>query len=869
MDTQQVFLENGLKVLIRETHAAPVASIWLWYRVGSRNEVRQFTGLAHWVEHMLFKGSSRYAKGEVMRAVDRLGGHVNAMTSHDFTAYYATLPSDRAELALDFLSDQMTSALFDPEEVAAERGVIIAEREGSENEPHYVLAEEVTAAAFHLHPYRHQTIGWKQDLLQITRDDLVAYYRRYYVPNNAVLVIVGDVNPEICLQQVRRYFEGIPAGTLVDDTIPQEPPQRGERRVQVCMPGATSMVRISFHTPPVAHPDYPALVIADAVLSGGKAMFAFGESRARSARLYRALVETQLASSVGSSYFASLDPYLFTIGATVRRERTPQEIEEALLKEIDRLRKEPVSDEELRVAVRQTQAQFAYSSESVTSQALSLGLLEMVDHYERAETMLEELAQVRAEDVLRVARLYFKPENRTVGWFIPTGNGSTEGDSNATQLGVGVRPWFYRGVDTPVSPESVVRKKLDNGITVLIKERPSSTAVTIGASIRAGAAQDPDGHLGLASLTASMLRRGTELHSFQELNVALDNVGASLSLVAGQDDTGLAARALADDMDLLLNLLTEVLTRPSFDATELEKLRGQLLTHLSLLHMDTGYRADRAFMELLYPSSHPYSRPILGIPETLSKLKREDLRAFYEAHYGPEVLTISIVGAIHAEDALKKLEATLGRWPYRGITTTLEIPDAQTPAEIRRRYIHIPSKPQADLILGVIGMRRSSPDYYAASMANVILGRLGLMGRLGRKVRDEKGLAYYVNSSMQASYGPQPWNIVAGIAPQRLDATVTAILEEIDRLREEHVSDEELEDCRTYLTGSLPLHLETNEGIASFLLSVESYGLGLDYLQRYPSIIQSVTPEQIREVVRRCFAPDRYVLTAAGAFEED
>ncbi|MBC7236994.1 MAG: insulinase family protein, partial [Chloroflexi bacterium] len=385
-----VRLDNGLTVILKEIHTAPVISTWLWYRVGSRDEVEGATGLSHWVEHMLFKGSPRFPKGTVMRMVDRYGGYCNAMTSYDFTAYYSTLPSHRAELALEIESDRMTSASFDPQEVEAERSVILSEREGHENQPRFVLAKEMAAIAFYLHPYHHQTIGWGEDLRVITREQLYAHYRRYYVPNNAILVVVGDLDVGAHLELISRHFGHIPAGDEPPQVARPEPRQRGERRVTVRMPGAGELVRISYRTPPVAHPDYLPLVVLDAILSGGKAMFAFDTGQARSARLYRALVETDLASAAGSNYYPSLDPYLFTLGAIVRQGRSLREVEDALLQEISRLQEEPVRQEELDVAIRQTQAQFAYSSESVTSQALTLGFLEIVDRHERMDTVLEE-----------------------------------------------------------------------------------------------------------------------------------------------------------------------------------------------------------------------------------------------------------------------------------------------------------------------------------------------------------------------------------------------------------------------------------------------------------------------------------------------
>ncbi len=868
--THQVTLENGLKVILREVHTAPVVSTWIWYRVGSRNETEGHTGLSHWVEHMMFKGSSRFPKGSIMRSIDRHGGYVNAMTSYDFTAYYATLPSNWAELALEIESDRMLTATFDPEEVEAERTVIIAEREGSENEPRYVLAEEVAAAAFRVHPYHHQTIGWKADLQQIGRDQLYAHYRAHYLPNNAVLVVVGDLDAQKHLELIKRHFDNIAPAELPVSAIRPEPPQLGEKRVTVRMPGSAPNVRISYHVPPVSHPDYIPLVVLNAILSGGRAIFSFGSSLARSARLYRALVESQLASSVGSSLYVSLDPYLFTLGATVRDGRRPEEVEEALLAEVTKLQAEIVQTRELQVAVRQTEAQFAYSSESANGQALTLGFLEMVDRAERIDHVLQEFTQVTPDDVQRVARTYLVDNNRTVGWFLPTGDGGTSHGSSMTNYwtvpGLGYCGYRRTLPNDMISPETVVRTKLDNGIILLVKENFASSSVTVEGDFGAGALHETDEQAGLAALAASMVRRGTRQHSFQEINRLLDDVGASLHISASADNAGFSGRALAQDLDLLLELTAEVLAEPTFPEQELQSLRGQMLTQLGVLETNTGYRASKALMKALYPARHPYGRPLLGTRETVSALTLDEIVAFHRTKYHPATLALSVVGAVPAPQVVEKVKATLAHWRVDTEAPEWHVPQAETPPEVAVQWVELPEKAQADLIWGVIGMERASEDYYPALVADLVLGRLGLMGRLGQNVRDEQGLAYYISSSLESSWGPHPWIIRAGINARDVDRTIESILAELARLRDEPISSEELADSQSYLTGMLPLRLETNAGIADFLLAIEEYSLGLDYLQRYPDMIAGVTKDAVQRVAQKYLTLDRYVLAVAGTF---
>ncbi len=861
----QTRLANGLHVILKATHVAPVVSTWMWYRVGSRNEVNDYTGLSHWVEHMMFKGSRQYPKGSIMRLVDRHGGYANAMTSHDFTAYYTTLPSNHADLPLEIETNRMTEALFDPDEVNAERTVILSEREGKENEPQYVLAEEVTAAAFRVHPYHHQSIGWRQDLEAIDREALYRFYRRHYVPSNAVLVVVGDIEIEAHQERIRDIFGPIPQGSLPKGDVPQEPPQRGERRVRLHMPGSAPMVRISYHTPPVSHKDYIPLVVTDAVLSGGKAMFAFSSSLTRSARLYRALVETELASSAGSTYHPSLDPYLMTLGATVRNGQEPRAVELALLEEIEKLRSQPVPADELQIAIKQTQAQFAYSSESVTSQALTLGFLEMVDDHERMETILEELAQVSADDILRVAQRYLIEDERIVGLYEPTQERETHTQKPAWQHPQQTVA-HYRPPKGAITPESIHRQTLANGITILVNERPTSAATSISGQLSAGSLMEDAAEAGLAAVTAAMLRRGTSKHSYQHLSYELDAVGASISFAGGRDEVSFAGRSLTTDFELLASLLGEMLISPSFPEEELAKIQGQIITNLGVLEMDTNYRASQAFREALYGEAHPYGRPLVGTKETIASVTASRLRAFYERCYNPSDLVISVVGSIDMSRVVDALSAALGNWSPASSPQERSFPESRPASSIMRRQVHIPGRPQTDILIGNLGMSRTSADYYPALMANIILGHQGLMGRLGALVRDAKGLAYHITSSLHSGRGQRPWTINAGVNTEHIDAALQAILATIDKLRTQPVSDEELADCKSYLKGALPLQLETNEGIADFLLATEIYDLGTDFLMRYPSIIDRVTKEAIQRVVNVYLPPEAYVVAMAGEF---
>ena len=416
-------LSNGLTVLIKEAHTAPVASFWVWYRVGSRNEHIGITGISHWVEHMLFKGTQMFPKGAAEKAIAREGGVFNGMTWYDFTTYLATLPTARIELALRIEADRMVNAVFDPDEVAAERTVIISERQGAENDPEFLLNEEVMGAAFRVHPYGNDTVGHMCDLETMTRDQLYAHYDTYYKPGNALAVAVGDFEAGEMLRMIEQHFGSIPDGPGVPPMNAGEPSQRGERRVVVEEQSNVAYLQMVFRAPTVHEPDFFALTALDAALTGASGLTFFGGGLTnKSSRLYKALVETELATTISGTLAPTVDPFVYGLSATVRAGHTLAEVEEALEAELARVVAEPVAQEDLDKAIKQTKAQFAYSSESVTGQAMWIGFSEIFADYAWFENYIANLSTVTVEDVQRVAQKYLHRSNRTVGWYVPQGN---------------------------------------------------------------------------------------------------------------------------------------------------------------------------------------------------------------------------------------------------------------------------------------------------------------------------------------------------------------------------------------------------------------------------------------------------------------
>ena len=422
-DIAEHVLPNGLKLLTHERHTVPLVSFFVWYRVGARNEPEGMSGASHWVEHMLFKRTRKLRPGDIGRLITGVGGTWNGFTTEDSTAYFETVPSDHAQLALDIESDRMAGAVFDPDDVASERTVIISEREGNEASPLFLLAEAIEAATFKVHPYGHGVIGSKADLNRMTRDELYSHYRRHYGPNNAVVVMVGDFETAGILTRVEQAFGDAPPADLPEPLSVREPAQTEERRVEIRRPGPFPILFVCHHVPPLGHEDSFPLLVLDAVLSGPKSGPFAGGGTIRTARLYQRLVASGLAASAGSDLGLNIDPTLHRIVVVLKPGSEPGPIEAALDEEIQRLSESPPSEEEVARAVRQAHARQAIALESVTSQALWLGFLEMADGWRGATTFTERLSAITPDDVQRVARAYLHRANRVTGWFVPDGTG--------------------------------------------------------------------------------------------------------------------------------------------------------------------------------------------------------------------------------------------------------------------------------------------------------------------------------------------------------------------------------------------------------------------------------------------------------------
>lgn len=412
-------------------------------------------------------------------------------------------------------------------------------------------------------------------------------------------------------------------------------------------------------------------------------------------------------------------------------------------------------------------------------------------------------------------------------------------------------------------PENIRRVELPNGITLLTRSNFNSPSISLSGYLSAGSMFDSLEKLGLASFTASCLMRGTERQNFHSIYDSLESAGASLGYAASVHNVNFGGRALAEDLPLLLSLLSDTLRQPAFPNEHVERLRAQLLSSLAVRNQDTGDLADMAFDEIIFPN-HPYGLPEDGHPETIQAICRADLIEFHARHYGPRTMVIVVVGAVSAENVIEQVQNALGDWINPQQELPGPLPAIQPLATSIRRHIAVPGKFQTDLDLGITGLKRLSPDYMAASLGNSILGQFGMMGRIGEVVREKAGLAYHASTSLSASMEGGSWEVSAGVSPANLQRAIDLIISELARFSRELVQTEELQDSQANFIGRLPLSLESNGGVGNALLNIERYQLGLDYYQRYPQLVASVTPEQVLEVARRYWNLDKLAIISAG-----
>jgi zinc protease len=886
---QETVLKNGMKVLLVEDHAAPVATFSVFYRVGSRQEGLGNTGSAHLLEHMMFKGTESRPKGAIMALLDRIGAQWNATTYYDYTNYYETVPVEKLETVISLEADRMVRSLILDEERDLERIVVRNELERGENSPTRALINDLWAEAYKAHPYHHPVIGWRSDVEGVPTEKLRDFYRLYYQPDNAIAVAIGDFKADDALAMIEKHFGGLTGSRPLPVLYTAEPPQRGERRFVLNQAGDLKVVGMAWKAPAASDPDMVPLKLIQLILSGELDLGPFGDSLdpGISNRLYQGLVEKELVTYAGIYYAPLKDPGIFSILALPRPEMGHDKVEKAIRVQIERLKTEKVSTEELERAKARAAAAYGMMQDGTSGRAMLLGYFAVVADWRLAQEFSAKVQAVTADDLLRAAKKYFVEDQLTTGWFVPlsapkraavesgeiarSGVESIHGFDGQSPHGAdGQSPGVSTpGASEPLAPATaaaaVQRTVLANGLTVLIRENHSSPTFSIAGSVKAGGAFDPLGKPNTALLTAECLTRGTIKSNKLQIAKRLEEVGASLNYFPGSEEVSLQARGLSRDFDRVLELLAETLSEPSFPSAEVQKLKRETIAQLQQREDSPATRARRAFQEGLYPKGHPYYvYPLEETIESIRSLSPGALQAFHKAHYGGNTTVIAVVGDVDGKAVLEAIEKRLGKLPK--VQAKLSIPKVPVRTQPGRETVYVPDKPNVEVLFGQQGeITRADPDYYPAMLGNFIFGGAA-SSRLFQHVRDRLGLTYGIYSSLSASHGAGPWSVSLTLNPENVDKALPIVANMSEELVRDGVTDQELASAKETLVGKYKVGLATNSGMAGVLAIFESYGFPPDFVEQHPRKIEAVTREQVGEVLKRTLRPKDALVVIAGSY---
>ncbi|MCX6899116.1 MAG: pitrilysin family protein [Verrucomicrobia bacterium] len=829
-------------------------------------------------------------RGDIDRLTALAGGKNNAFTDTDYTAYYFALPSDAAapegksglDTVLRIEADRIHNCAMDPQELAHEKQVVLSELDGGANNPLNRLDEATRAAAYVVHPYHWPVIGWKCDVQAITRSDVLGYYRTYYQPNNAILILAGDFDTVKVLDRVREHFGSIPRGSEPPKVTGVEPEQEGERRVAVKGEGRAVYFEGMYHIPGTSHPDMFALGVLDSLLTVGK-----------SSRLYRALVDTGLATDVSSLFSQQRDPGWETIFATCSETADRRKFERALDAAIADVQEKLISPAELAKTKRQTITQTVFAMDGISDQGALLGSYEIVNHWNYLLTLNQRTERVTAEDVRAVARKYLAASNRTIAWFVPTKISKelpapTRPKPGPIQrrIGGGVMGRWGDGVlwkrlsprhrttsslPLPLAALAprVTRTVLPNGMVLLLQENHANPTAAIAVNVDAGAAFDPTKRPGLAVLTAAMLNRGTVTRSAAKFHEELDTLGAELTFNATMDGASVNGRSLSQDLPKLLELVRDALRRPAFSPAELSRLRTEQITAFKE-DADSPYILSlQELREALYPQNHPEWHYLRGGEADIKAVTRSDLLAFYRQHYRPDATTLAIVGDFDAGQVAAQVQSLFGSWQAVGPRPKLElppIPALSREATEKPKRLPISDKAEAIVLMGARGVDVHAPDYFAAITANHIFGGGELLNsRLLASLREKQGLTYSVSSEFRGSRGERPWTLAMQNDPKDVNTAIRGVRAELERMRSAPPTDDELDQARATLVGGMLLGMETNAGIADTLCDLELYDLGQDWIARAVGAIWKVTPADVLAAARKYLpAPDKLITVIAS-----
>ncbi len=830
-------LPNGLTLLLREAHAAPVASLQIWTRVGSADERPHEAGLAHFHEHMLFKGTERRGVGEIAGEVEGVGGQINAFTTFDATVYYATLPSDALGAGLDVLTDAVRHSIFDEAEIEREIGVVLEEIHRSNDTPGHVISDAVFAEAYHVHPYRGPILGSEASVSSITRERLRDFFGRWYAPDHFTVVAVGDFDAGDFAEEVKAAFaDAEPSGT--QRSRPPEPPQQALRALCLDRDFERTSLDLSWKTTALAHPDTPHLDLLAFVLGEGD-----------SSRLFQHVKERDgLADRIDASSYTPFEPGLFSVTVDLDSERVLSCLE-AVAREIERVRCEPPSLDELEKARANFLASTHFERESVGGMAGKLGNFHVFGgDYRLEERYLQAIREAAPEDLRRVAQRYLGNEQLTAGVLRGRPEGAPLGEKpirNAVERGARNATRRLRARATQETGD-IASFELGCGARLYVRPQRDVPVVALRGALRGGLLAETPAQAGIGQFMTESWLRGTRTRSSAELARSIEAMAADIDGFSGRNSLGLTLDATSDRLEAGLDLYAEILLSPAFEAGEIERQRSDTLAALARREDRLGARAFDLFQGALY-GGHPYAMPLVGNEASVRALDREALLEHHGRLVRGPNLVFGIAGDVDPEHVAEGLSRRLSELPDEA-SQPAEPPLAAWPPpsqDVEARK----DREQAHLVVGFPGLTLLDPDRHALEVISQLLAGQG--GRLFLELRDKKSLAYSVSASNVEGIAPGFFATYIATSPERLDEAREGMFTELAKLLEGPPEEAEIERARRYLVGSHAIE-EQRSGSRALHLALDAlYGLGPDASARYAEAVRSVTPADVQRVAAR------------------
>ncbi|OAI45638.1 peptidase [Planctomycetaceae bacterium SCGC AG-212-F19] len=870
-------LPNGLRVFLKPVAGAATVTTMVAYKVGSSDEDLDSTGLAHYLEHLMFKGTEKILPGDIDRATLRSGGANNAYTTDDYTVYHFDFASEYWEVPLKIEADRMRNIRIDEKhEFQQEKGAVIAELERNEDRPWDLEEKAMLPVMFgKTGPYGHPVIGEREHVRGATAEIIKRFYDRWYHPNNAVLVVCGGFDPDKTFAKIKELFGPLPKVDLPARKIATEvkrgKPVKQEFKSKFDVP----RMMMGFNGVPSGHADSYALDLAVEVLTAGK-----------TSRLYKKMIEgAEIANVAQANNYTGRFPGWFSVNVELIQGKDRNKAEQIVLAELKALRDAPVSEVELKRVKRGLIAAEVFRRESVHNLADNIATGVTTNDLDYLKTYLPKIAAVTAADVQRVAKKYLDPEQRVTVWSVPEeqkgadiGPRGASGGAHTARLDAApprrsspsaARAMLQAAPAAPAAPfslKSAQRVELPNGLTLLLFENRRLPIFVASAMVNHVRLLEPEEKLGVATMVGRLMDEGTTKHTGHEIAELIEDVGGSLSM----GFSGSRLKVLTPDRKLGLGLLFECLLQPTFPQDAFNRHRQQLLSEIADLETQPEERASILYNKMVY-DKHPFGRHPLGNPKAIEKLTPADCKAVYQQLCVPNNTTVAIVGDFDTKEVVAEITKLTADWK-KGAVPKPQPPAVTPPAKFTEKIVTMPDAAQLQFYMGHPGIKRDNPDYYKLLVMDYVLGvGPGFTDRLSSRLRDRQGLAYTVSATITNSAGEEPglFTCYIGTQPQNFEKVKAIFLEELKRIREEKAKPQEVDDAKKYLLGNLPFRFTTNDGIAGQLLSIERYKLGFNYLDDYRKAVGAVTPDDVLAVAKKYLDPQKMVLVVAGAVDQN